>query len=203
MRLILFSMIFLASTFMGCGGDNHGSDNVSMPVKSLAEIADDMEKVTIDSWDAVVGEQDSLGKIAFDLKIALPKPIGEFASRIILLQKELIILLHRDMDIENRENIINKTLIDANRLNDEIDESIFLTTENEIVNLKRLTWLSKSTKETQDQAENIKILFTVNRDEEDEPLIDRRKEIARRNEELQLKLEVASGTRLLKERLEE
>ncbi len=200
MRLILFSMIFLMSTLMGCGGDNVGT-----PAKSFSEIATDMEKVTIDSWDAVVGEQDSLGKIAMDLKRSLPEPIGDFASRIILLQKRLIILLHRDMDRENRRNIINQTLNDADQLKNEIDESIWVNPENEIVYLKHLNGLSKSTEEIQDQAKKINIPFTVNRDEEDEdePLIDRRKEIAQRNKELQLKWEVASGTRLLKERLEE
>ena len=83
MQPILISILLFISPFIGCGGDNQGSNDVGYvaqsltPVKSLAEIASDLSKVTMDSWDAVVGEQDPLGKIALDLENSLEKPMGD------------------------------------------------------------------------------------------------------------------------------
>ncbi len=175
MKFILSLILLCIFPFIGCGGDNQGSNDVGyveqsrVPVKSLAEIASDLSKVTTtDSWDAVEGEQDSLKKMALDLEESFSKSMGEFASRAAFLQKNLIILFKRDMDMKNREIIINKTLEDAKQLNHEIDEVILVTPEDKLYNLKSLNELNESVKETLDQAKEInkhKNGFTINREE--------------------------------------
>ncbi len=232
MQAILISILLFIFPFIGCGGDNQGSNDVGYvaqsptPVKSLAEIASDLSKVTMDSWDAVVGEQDPLGKIALDLENSLEKPMGGFASRVALIQKNLIILFKRDMDMKNREIIINKTLEDTKQLKDEIDEAILVTPENKIFNWRFLNGLSEVVEVIHDRTEEInkhKNGFISNRKElientkylaqsqaelaqrnrelaqYNKELAQGNAELAQRNKELRFKLDLARATKLLHE----
>lgn len=232
MQANLISIVLFIFNFIGCGGDNHGSNDVGYvaqpltPVKSLAEITNDLSKVTMDSWDAVADERDSLGKIALDLENSLAKPMGGFASRAVLLQKNLIILFQRDMDAKNREIIINKTLEDTKQLKDEIDEAILVTPENKISNLRFLNGLSEVVEVIHDRAEEInkhkngfisnreefientkhlaqsKIELTQNNKElaqYNKELAQRNIELAQRNKELRFKLDLARSSKLLHE----
>ncbi len=180
----------------------------------------------MDSWDAVAGEDDSLGKIAFDLEKSLEKPMGGFASRVALLQKDLIILFKRDMDMQNREIIINKTLEDTKQLKDEIDEAILVMPKNKIFNLRFLNGLSEVVAVIHDRTKEInkhKNGFINNRKEFIEntkylaqsekelaqsnkelaqyntELTQRNTELTQRNKELKSKLDLARATKLLHE----
>ncbi len=217
MKLILTSILLCIFPFIGCGG---GNDVIYVPVKSLAEIVSDLSKVTAtDSWDPVAGEQDSLEKMALDLETSFSKSMGEFENRAALLQKNLIILFKRDMDMKNREIIINKTLEDAKQLKYEIDEAILVMPEDKVYNLKSLNEISEAVKETFNQAEEInkhKNGFISNREEiienikylsqiikeisqENKDLAQRNKELSKINKDLRSRFNLAKATKLLNE----
>ncbi len=216
MRPLFLSILLFIFPFIGCGGDNQGSNGVNLverpptPIKSLSEIANDMEEVEIDSWNSVESEQDSFGKIALDLERSLAKPMGGFASRAILLQKDLIILFKREMSVKEREIIINKTLEGAKQLKYEMNEVIRAIPENDIFKLKIINGLRQVVETIQGHTEMINKYknngFINNREEiieNNKYLAQYNKELAQRNKELRSKVNLARGTRLLRELLDE
>ncbi len=153
MRPISILILLFISPFVGCGSDTQESDNFDSPThpfaleinkrsaKSLGDICNDLKKVSVDSWGAVCDERDALGKIALDLEKSLVKPLGEFASRVMLLDKRLIIFIKRDLYLEDRENIINKIVEDARQLLTEINQETSTTPDIDIDKLEFLNRL--------------------------------------------------------------
>ncbi len=178
MRLILISIILFTSPFVGCGSDTHESDNFNFTrqplaieinkgsVKSLEDIRNDLAKVKVDCWDMVCDGTDSLGNIALDFEKSLIKPLGEFASRAVLLDKSLIIVLKRGFDIKDDENIVDKIFDDAHQLKIEINQEISVTPEIEVNIINFLNKLRINVDEIVNNAENlykIKIDYIKNR----------------------------------------
>ncbi len=159
MRPIFISILLFSIPFISCGGDNKGGDNASFAqqpptpgvskgeIRSLAEITDDLEKVTIDSY-VVDGDQDPLGNIACDLKKSLPKPLGEFSSKLILLNKRLITVFKRGLYMGNRESVLNQILDDALKLKLEINETVSTISGTEDNRLEFLQGLSRAVEKT-------------------------------------------------------
>ncbi len=178
MRPILISIILFISPLIGCGSDTQEIDNSNFPrqplaieinkgsAKSLEDIKNDLAKVRVDCWDEVCDEIDSLGNIALDFEKSLVKPLGEFASRVVLLDKLLIIVLKRGLYIQDSENIVDKIFDDAHRLKIEINRAISVTPEIEVNILNFLNRLSITADDIINNAENlykIKIDFIKNR----------------------------------------
>ncbi|UAW63676.1 hypothetical protein KMZ15_06235 [Mycoavidus sp. HKI] len=120
----------------------------------MAEITDDLEKVTVDSYVAD-GNEDPLGNIACDLKKSLPKPLGEFYGKFILLNKRLITVFKCGLYREDWESVLNQILKDTLQLKSEINETASTTpgTENNI--LEFLEGLSKVVEKTQVNTESL------------------------------------------------
>lgn len=195
MRLIFLSTLLFIFSLIGCGGDNQSSIDVSFveeplitgtnkkTIKSFAEITNDLGKALNGPWDAIYDERDSLGRVALDLEKYLAKPIGEFASKIVLVTKNLIMIFQSDLDMGSRENFINKTLNSAELLKYEINYAVSLIPETELFNLKFISDIGKLNEKIYKQAEEIdknKIGFTLNYDElmeENEALLCRHKEL--------------------------
>ncbi|UAW63516.1 hypothetical protein KMZ15_05305 [Mycoavidus sp. HKI] len=167
MRLILISIILFTSPFVGCGSDTHESDNSNFTkqplaieinkgsVKSLEDIRNDLAKVKADCLDMVCDGTDSLGNIALDFEKSLIKPLGEFASRSVLLDKALIMVLKRGFDIKDDENIVDKIFDDAHQLKIEINQEISVTPEIEVNIINFLNKLKINVDEIVNNAENL------------------------------------------------
>ncbi len=159
MKTIFILILLFSIPLISCGGDNQGDDNVSFAqqlptpgvskkkIKSLAEITDDLEKVTLDSY-VVDSDQDPLGRIACDLKKSLPKPLGEFSSRLILLNKRLITVFKRGLYTADQESVLNQILEDTLQLKEEINEAASTMPGTENNSLVFLEGLSKAAEKT-------------------------------------------------------
>ncbi len=178
MRPILISIILFISPFVGCGSDTQEIDNPNFPrqplaieinkgsVKSLEDIRNDLAKVRVDCWDAVCDETDSLGNIALDFEKSLIKPLGEFASRAVLLDKFLIMVVKRGLHTKDDENIVDKIFDDAHQLKIEINQAISVTPKIEVNILNFLNRMSITADGIINNAESlykVKVDFIKNR----------------------------------------
>ncbi len=210
MRPIFFSVLLLIFPFIGCGGDNKGSNDVicieppfapeksKSTIKSLKELTIDLSQVKIkDYWNTEHGEVGPLGEIACSLEKILEEPIGGLASKTMLLSERLIKIANPELSTENRKNVLSEILIDIAKLKSEINEAIEIIPENEIGNLAFLDRLNKIVESNKNSAEVLdKIRMDPPQNYErmmrssaeftwrNKVLVQRNKELVQRNEEL-------------------
>lgn len=203
MRPIFISILLLTFPFIGCGGDNHGSNDVicveqpfspeknKSTIKSLKELTIDLSKVKInDYWNTAYGEVGPLGEIARGLEKVLEEPIGGLASKTMLLNERLIKASNPELSAENRECILSGILTGIIELKSEINQAIGFIPENEIGKLLFLHGLIEVVEINKNSAEildKIKIEFPQNYEEmvkSSAVLTQRNKALSQRNKVL-------------------